>query len=242
MRTLTDSHPSGPSGPDAAVGAVIFDLDGCLVDSEPLSLATIAEEMAALGLTHDWRALRDRYLGVSISTVQADVAAETGRPCGPGFAEAVETRLLARYETELRPIPGAPELLERLRAARLPLAVATGSSVNRMGRTLALSGLEAAFDGHTYSADLVANGKPAPDIFLLAAARLGQPPERCLVVEDSPHGIRGARAAGMRAVGFIGGSHLDGIRAQHADVLREAGAERVLGAAEDLLGVPGLRG
>ena len=77
---------------------------------------------------------------------------------------------------------------------------------------------------------------------LLAAARLGQPPEHCLVVEDSPHGVRGARAAGMRAVGFIGGSHLDGMRAHHAEVLREAGAERVLGAVEDLLGVPGLRG
>lgn len=222
------------------VRGIIFDLDGCLVDSEPLSLTTIADEMEKFGLSHHWTALRDRYLGVSISKVQDDVAAESGKSCGTEFASAIEDRLLARYETELRRIPGAGAMLDRLVAGEMPRAIATGGSIRRMGVTLALSGLAPVFGPHTYSADQVAHGKPAPDLFLLAAQKLGLAPECCLVFEDSPHGIRGARAAGMRAVGFVGGSHLDGMRDVQAERLREAGAETVLTHPEQLFALPGL--
>jgi beta-phosphoglucomutase-like phosphatase (HAD superfamily) len=79
-----------------------------------------------------------------------------------------------------------------------------------------------------FSADLVSRGKPAPDIFLLAAEKLGVAPQNCAVLEDSPHGIKGAVEAGMRAVGFVGGSHLAGRRADHAEILRAAGADHVI--------------
>ena len=222
------------------VRGIIFDLDGCLVDSEPLSLKTIADEMRAYGLSHDWTALRDRYLGVSIATVQADVAAESGAPCGADFARTIEDRLLALYETELRQLPGAAAMLDRLVAAKMPRAIATGGSIRRMGVTLSLAGFAPVFGAHTYSADQVAHGKPAPDLFLLAARELGLAPETCLVFEDSPHGVRGARAAGMRAVGFVGASHLDGMRDLQAERLRDAGAETVLTCHDQLFSLPGL--
>lgn len=217
------------------IGALIFDLDGCLVDSERLSLGTLSSEMAAYGLDHDWKVLRDRYLGVSLARVRADIAEETGRPCGTEFDARFEARLLARYETELTPVPGAPEMLGRLRAAGVPMAIATGGSVPRMGRTLELSGLRTFFGDQAYSADEVPRGKPAPDIFRRAAEGLGHAPGECLVVEDSPHGIRGARAAGMQAAGFIGGAHLDGLRDAHAERLAEAGATHVLRRLDALL-------
>ena len=108
------------------------------------------------------------------------------------------------------------------------MAIGTGGSLLRLATTLRLSGLAPYFTDRGFSADQVAQGKPAPDLFLLAAREMGVPPEICVVVEDSPHGVKAARAAGMRAIGFTGGTHLDGRREVHADTLRQAGAEEVL--------------
>lgn len=215
--------------PRLPIRAVIFDLDGCLVDSERLSLAALATEMAAAGLRVTPDDLRKQFLGVSIQTIRDHVATATGRPCPPGFVARFEERLLDRYAAQgLALIDGVPELLQGLRDAGIATAIATGGSVARMTATLQVAGLAGDFEGRAFSADQVERGKPAPDLFLLAAASLGIPPAACAVMEDSPHGIAGAKAAGMHAVGFTGGSHLDGMRDDHTHRLRDAGACPVL--------------
>lgn len=210
------------------IRAVIFDMDGCLVDSEPMSLETLSDLMAAEGLQATTDELRRKFLGVSIQSIVSHIAEALGRDDLPDFARDFEERLLARYPAELRVIPGIPALLDDLTARGIAVAIATGSSVHRLGITLDVAGLADRFGARIFSADQVRRGKPAPDLFLLAADRLGIPPQACAVMEDSPHGIVGARAAGMRAVGFTGGTHLAGMQDDHARRLRDAGAVAVL--------------
>lgn len=215
--------------------AVIFDLDGCLVDSEPLSIAALSAELGALGVPDaSFEVIRDRFLGVSMHDICNHVAERTGIRCPPEFIDRVEDRLFALYRENLRPIPGAARLLAALMEAGIPFAIATGGSVRRMTATLGLSGLAPWFEGRAFSADQVERGKPAPDLFLFAASRLGVPPEICTVIEDSPHGIAGARAAGMKAIGFLGGTHLDGSRRAHGGILRDAGAAAVFRRLADV--------
>lgn len=215
------------------IRAVIFDMDGCLVDSEPMSLQILAELMAAEGLQASRDDLRQRFLGMSIQAIVRHLGQTLGRDL-PDFARAFEDRLLARYPAELRVIPGIPALLDDLAAQDVTLAIATGSSVRRLAITLEVAGLADRFGDRVFSADQVRRGKPAPDLFLLAADGLGLSPEACAVMEDSPHGIAGARAAGMRAVGFTGGSHLAGMRDDHAGRLAQAGAAAVLPALDGM--------
>jgi HAD superfamily hydrolase (TIGR01509 family) len=215
--------------------AVIFDLDGCLVDSEPLSIGAITDEMQALGIPDaTFESIRDSFLGVSMRVICEHVAEKSGAACPQDFVDRVEARLFEAYRTGLRRIDGVMALLDALEAAGVAIAIATGGSVRRMLRTLEYSGLADRFRGRAYSADQVAEGKPAPDLFLFVAAELGLPPEDCVVLEDSPHGVVGARAAGMRVVGFTGGSHLADSRASHAALLRRAGAAAVLDRMEDV--------
>ncbi|NVK35076.1 MAG: HAD family phosphatase [Rhodobacteraceae bacterium] len=216
--------------------AVIFDLDGCLVDSEPLALAAITEEMRAMGVTDiTFDEIRSRFLGVSMRVICEQVAQRSGRDDAEGFVERVETRLFDEYRRHLKTIEGAPQMLSTLQDEAIPIAIATGGSLRRMQETLTSGGLDQFFEGSAFSADQVEHGKPAPDLFLLAAANMHVRPEHCLVLEDSPHGIEGAVAAGMRAIGFVGGSHLDGVREAHADLLTSKGAERVVATLEQVL-------
>lgn len=209
--------------------AVIFDLDGCLVDSEPHALEAIAAEMRALGVKDaSAEEIGARFLGVSLSVIHAYVAERSGRPTPADFTARFEGRLFEVYQTELRQIAGAEALLQALQAAGVQMAIATGGSLKRLGVTLQTSGLARYFEGRAFSADQVARGKPAPDLFELAARELGVSPADCVVLEDSPHGVEGALAAGMQAVGFVGGSHLDGRRAAHAALLSAKGAREVL--------------
>ncbi len=207
---------------------VIFDLDGCLVDSEPLSLEAIATEMRALGIDDATpQELGDKFLGVAMPKIVDYVSTRLGAPVPNEFAEKVEARLLATYQNELTRIPGASELLTSIDNHGLAIALATGGSLRRMKATLEIAGLAPWFEGTAASAEEVAHGKPAPDLFNLALERMGLDASDCIVVEDSPHGIRGAGAAGVPAIGFIGGSHLDGQRDKHEAVLRDAGAIEV---------------
>lgn len=215
--------------------AVIFDLDGCLVDSETLALEALAAEMRALGIADaTWRELREDFLGVTLPVVCRYVAGRLGRPCPSDYAENFYRRLYAAYAVGLPVIDGVIGLLDRLQTAGLALGIATGGSVERMQRSLECTGLSEYFTGRAFSADEVARGKPAPDLVLHVARKIGTAPEDCAVVDDSPHGILGAVAAEMRAIGFVGGSHLDGIRDWQAERLRNAGAEVVVWNAWEL--------
>lgn len=208
--------------------AVIFDMDGCLVDSEPLCIHAVVRVLHEIGFTDvTTDEIRERFLGVSMRIMCADVAGRHGRTCPEGFVDRVENQLAKDFREKLRPIDGVTETLGMLRKRNIALAVATGASIRRMNDTLTVGGLADWFDGVAFSADQVDRGKPAPDLFLLAARELGVRPDECVVLEDSPHGIEGAIAAGMQAVGFVGGSHLDGMRNAQAELLKSKGAMTV---------------
>lgn len=208
--------------------AVIFDLDGCLVDSELLALDAIAAQMRAVGIQDATaQEIGDRFLGVAMPVIVEYVATRLGSPPPADFAERIETSLLSRYEIDLRRIEGATDLLAQLQQSGIAMAIATGGSLKRMAATLDIAGLAPWFCDTASSAEEVMRGKPAPDLFELACRRLQIAPSECIVLEDSPHGIKGALAAGIAAIGFVGGSHLAGQRDAHAAILSEAGASAV---------------
>ena len=182
---------------------VIFDCDGVLVDSETLSGEILIEALAEIGAVVDLAHVRRHFIGRSFPAVAASLRAG-GRAVPEGFEETYRDRVLAAFETRLRPTPGIEDLLARL---AVPACVATSSSPVRLARTLALSGLAAAFGARAFTASEVSRGKPAPDLFLHAARRMRAAPADCLVIEDSAPGLEAAAAAGMRSVHYAGGSH-----------------------------------
>lgn len=186
--------------------ALIFDCDGVLVDSETLSVSELGNTLREAGAAIADADIYDRMIGRSINQIVTMVAAETGIDA-TALIPSYRDRLALRFEAELRPIPGITAAIRALDA--MPRAVASSSFPARIEQALRLTGLRDLFGGHVYSASQVANGKPAPDLFLMAADRLGVAPADCIVIEDSEAGIRAARAAGMRCIGFVGGSHAD---------------------------------
>jgi HAD superfamily hydrolase (TIGR01509 family) len=188
------------------IGLVIFDMDGVLVDSERIANrifhAMLAEHGVPLALDQSTR----RYVGRSMAFAIADVEKSFGIVLPQDFAEIERTRVLAAYEGELQAVAGVPELLEGL---ALPFCLASSSDPPRIERSLELCGLAAHFEGRCFSATQVANGKPAPDLFLFAAARMGFAPADCAVVEDSLAGLAAAKAAGMKAYAYAGAGHTD---------------------------------
>lgn len=186
-----------------AIGGVIFDCDGVLVDSEPLAVAEWAQTMEELGLPIGADRIYRDFLGRSVMAMvdaaERDYATDL-RPTLPAFAD----RLEATFRKRLTPIPGMEEALAALDK---PRAVASSSGPERIKLSLGLTGLDRFFGSHVYSSTMVARGKPAPDLFLFAAEKIGVPPEECVVIEDSPAGITAAQAAGMRVIGFLGGGH-----------------------------------
>ena len=219
--TVPEPNPSRqPAPPRSPVGLVVFDCDGVLIDSEVLACGTAAETMTEFG----YAITLDEYLqfvGRSARDIRGELEARFG-PMPPELPVRERTRLFARFTAELQAMPGAAEAIGGL---GLPVCVASSSDHERLAHTLGLTGLLDLFRPNVFSATEVARGKPAPDLFLHAASRMGVAPAGCLVVEDSAAGVTAAVAAGMRAVGFVGGSHCG---PAHADRLRAAGAERVI--------------
>ena len=181
---------------------VIFDCDGVLVDSEPISVRLDVEMLAELGLTMTAEEVIERFVGRSPEVIVQAVEAELGHPPPDGWFERGEEELRKRFEAELEPVPGIVEALGRI---TLPACVASSSPPERLRFKLELTGLYDRFAGHIFSASEVANGKPAPDLFLHAADRMGVEPAGCVVVEDSRYGVQAARAAGMDVLGYAGG-------------------------------------
>ena len=207
---------------------VIFDCDGVLVDSEPIASRVLAEALTEVGFPLTPQQAVDRYTGISLRSVLARVENEWGQALPAGFVERLGERDRAAFQAELRPLPGVAEML---RALPLPRCVASSGALEKIRCNLALTGLLPHFDPHLFSAEMVAHGKPAPDLFLYAAARMGSRPQRCVVVEDSIAGVQAARAAGMGVLGFCGGGHAC---PGSAAALRAAGACRVFGRMAEL--------
>jgi HAD superfamily hydrolase (TIGR01509 family) len=182
---------------------VIFDNDGVLVDSEPLSNVVLAAYLTELGYVTTYEdSIRD-YMGGSVHRVHDTIRERHGAALPAEFDEELLRRTLDAFERELRSVPGVEAVIEELRAAGVPYCVASSSRHARIRAGHQVTGLDRLFDeGSVFSAEDVGRGKPAPDLFLHAARSMGVTPERCAVVEDSALGVQAAVAAGMDVYGF----------------------------------------
>ncbi|MFE3501155.1 HAD family hydrolase [Kitasatospora sp. NPDC059160] len=184
---------------------VIFDCDGVLLDSERLAVRIDAQVCAAVGWPLSEAEIVERFVGRSHAHMSAELQAHASVPLEPGWEEAFQHLYDEAFAAELTPVDGVVEALAQLARAGVRDCVASSSGHGRLRRTLGRTGLLARFQGRVFSAEDVAHGKPAPDLFLHAAATTGVAPGACLVVEDSTYGVAAARAAGMRSLGFHGG-------------------------------------
>jgi HAD superfamily hydrolase (TIGR01509 family) len=183
------------------VELVIFDCDGVLVDSEPIAVRIDLVILSQFGLQLSETEVIDRFVGRSPDAMQQAIEEHVGHEV-QGFVERFAPLYDDAYRSELSAVRGVKEALDRI---DLPVCVASSSRPDNLRMKLELVDLTARFDGNVFSASEVANGKPAPDLFLYAARRMGVDPSRCVVVEDSRHGVEAARAAGMRVLAYAGG-------------------------------------
>lgn len=206
--------------------AVIFDCDGVLVDSEVIAHAVEMAVLREVGLIYESAAFKAKFMGMSDQAFHAaldeDARAQLGRPV---MAE-IQPLMQARYREKIAlvgEVPGAGQAVHAL--GMRPKAVASSSGEAALEAKLKRTGLWDHFAPHVYSADHVTHAKPAPDLFLHAASKIGIVPAQCLVLEDSVNGVRAAIAAGMEVWGFAGGGHMDeGMTGR----LTEAGAARIV--------------
>jgi len=186
----------------AHISLVIFDCDGVLVDTERIAVRIDVAVLAELGWKMSEAEVIERFMGKSDDAMTREIEAHTGRKLPEGWEAPFRHLYREAFAAELTPVPGVVEALD---AITLPTCVASSGTHEKIRYTLGLTGLYDRFAGRIFSVDDVRRGKPAPDLFLHAAGRMGAVPERCAVVEDSPYGVQAARAAGMRAFGYAGG-------------------------------------
>jgi HAD superfamily hydrolase (TIGR01509 family) len=184
---------------------VIFDCDGVLVDSELLSAKVLMAQLNELDIDLSPQQFRSEFLGRSFASAAVQLKRRTGLDLPEHFARDYFIRLNKLFATDLKPMAGVERVLQALRVSH---CVASGSIPPRLDFSLKVCGLDTHFGTHVYSAALVKNAKPAPDLFLHAAAAHAVVPSRCLVLEDSEMGVRAAHAAGMTVWHFAGGSHV----------------------------------
>jgi len=184
------------------ISLVIFDCDGVLVDTERIAVKIDVVVLGKLGWTMTEAEVIERFMGRSDEEMTREIEAHLGRRLPASWEEPFRHLYREAFAAELTPVPG---IVEALDAIAIPTCVASSGTHEKIRYTLGLTGLYERFAGRIFSVSEVARGKPAPDLFLHAAQRLGVPPAGCAVVEDSPYGIKAARAAGMRAFGYAGG-------------------------------------
>ncbi|MEU1535624.1 HAD family hydrolase [Streptomyces fagopyri] len=205
---------------------VIFDNDGVLVDSEPISNGILAAYLTELGHPTSYEESVRDYMGSAMHRVHDLVHERTGQRLPDDFDDVFHGRVFAAFERELRPVAGVVQVLEKLTADGVPYCVASSGSHERIRVGHRTTGLDRWFDEErVFSSQDVGRGKPAPDLFVHAAERMGVPPRRCVVVEDSPLGVQAANAAGMDVYGFTA----------MTPAARLTGATRLFSGLEDLL-------
>ena len=206
---------------------VIFDCDGVLVDSEALSCRCLSEALGRVGIEMSTERALELFLGRSTAAV-LDYCRAAGQPLPATFLPDLALQVRETFQSQLKPIPDVAAVLAEL---RLPHCVASSSDLERVRFSLELTGLATYFGQRLYTSQMVARGKPAPDLFLHAANLMGAEPRRTLVIEDSSSGVLAAKAAGMKVWGFVGGAHY---RLRDAGgLLRQAGADRIFAAMTD---------
>ena len=179
---------------------VIFDCDGVLVDSERLGVRIESEVVSSLGWPLTVPEIVERFLGRSDAYMQSEIERHIGRTFD--WEAEFAPRYRDVFERELVAVDG---VLDALDAITVPTCVASSGTHEKLRFTLGLTGLYDRFAGRIFSASEVRNGKPAPDLFLYAASRMGVVPERSAVIEDSAAGVEAAAAAGMQVFAFAGG-------------------------------------
>ncbi|MBX3143680.1 MAG: HAD family hydrolase [Trueperaceae bacterium] len=190
------------NGETAIIELVIFDCDGVLVDSEKLAVKVDVEVLTKLGWPMTESEVIERFVGLSDAAFRAKVEDHLGARLAEDWDAEFQPLYRKTFEAELRPVEGVMEALDRI---ALATCVASNGTHEKMRFTLGLTGLLDRFRGRIFSATDVSRGKPAPDLFLHAAASMGAAPEACVVVEDSVSGVTAARAAGMKVLAYGAG-------------------------------------
>lgn len=184
-------------------GLVIFDNDGVLVDSERLANGILAELLTEAGLPYTFEETVRDFMGGSMASMRQQAEARLGRPLPADLEDRYHQRLFDGF-AHLQAIEGVEAVLDHLQARGITYCLASSGTHRRIRTALTAVGFLARFEGRIFSAEDVAHGKPAPDLFLHAAASMGVKPADCVVVEDSPLGVAAANAAGMKVFGYAG--------------------------------------
>ena len=198
---------------------LIFDFDGVIADSEVLAGTILAKFVSDLGLATTLNEVASRYGGKRWSDIMAAIEDGFGQKLPEGFSDRLKEATLSSFRQDLRAVEGVAGFLTEFR--ELPHCVASSSSLDRLILCLDILGLTKEFGDFVFSAEMVARGKPFPDVFLLAAERMKVNPLDCIVIEDSANGVRAGVAAGMTVIGLCAASHL---QPGHAQQLIAAGA------------------
>lgn len=184
---------------------IIFDCDGVLVDSEPISNRIMADKLSDEGYDISPKECINRFAGMSIATLKDLVEKDLTTKLPDYFEAEVREETATAFERDLRPIPG---IIETLMNMNVKKCIASSGSPKKIEHSLSLTKLDSIFGKESiFSSHMVERGKPHPDLFLHAAEQMGVEPRDCIVVEDSPAGVKAGRMAGMVVLGFIGGSH-----------------------------------
>lgn len=204
------------------ISHVVFDCDGVLIDSEDISMNIDIGLLAQNGIMFTPAQMHHRFVGTTFEDMIKDIEAEFEKPLPADLSGQKDKAMLAAYHRELKPVPG---VLAMLAGLGLPRSIGTNGPRHRALLALRMTGLEPFFDDRVTTYEDVVNGKPAPDIYMLAAKRAGFAPARCVVVEDSVTGATAALAAGCHVIGFVGVAH---DQATKAKALKELGVKHII--------------
>jgi HAD superfamily hydrolase (TIGR01509 family) len=208
----------------SALDLVIFDCDGVLVDSEIIAARVESELISRAGYEISPEEISLDYAGLTFKDIMLKIEEKSRIPFQASLIDQAEVLTDRRLAAEVRAIDGAREAV---RSVEGPRCVCSNSRTERIELMLGKVGLLPLFNGNIFSSLATPSGKPkpAPDVFLYAAGKMNADPAKTFVIEDSVHGVAGARAAGMRVIGFTGAAHT---YPGHADALTDAGAETVI--------------
>lgn len=212
----------------ASIDLLISDCDGVIVDSEIISHRVLFEALSLYVPAERLKEALEGTFGLTLPSIMDLLEKRFDLALPSSFDDDLRRTSEQVVADEVQAIPG---VREALLAIDLPLAVASNSRLHNVEASLRRAGLTERVAGNIFCAEMVASPKPAPDVYLLAAERMGVAPGHCLVVEDSPTGVLAARTAGMQVIGFTGASH---IPAGHDHALRELGVSAVISDMRDL--------
>jgi HAD superfamily hydrolase (TIGR01509 family) len=209
---------------------ILFDCDGVLVDSEPISNAIFTEQLNAAGVDLDLVGMQQRYTGMSMPDINLKIEDEFGITMDEHWQDNYRALCEVAFAADLKAIPHIRQAVLAVRDAGVPYCVASSGPMDKMATTLGITGLLPLFKGHMYTGWDVPKGKPHPDLFWLAASHYGVPSDKCVVIEDSLAGVRAGVAAGMSVLGYTPPGNVHDLSQQKAHLF------------DDMRALPGLLG